>query len=96
MSYDANSSDALFSRVLQRLDTQDSRFDSQDKTLSAILAEIKATRLEHELTRKEHEDRLVSLETQRDVFRGQALVICTGISGLISFGGWFVTHFLTQ
>ena len=36
MSYDPNSTDAMFSRVLQRLDTQDA-------TLSAILAEVRRT-----------------------------------------------------
>lgn len=36
MSYDPMSTDAMFSRVLQRLDTQDA-------TLSAILAEVRRT-----------------------------------------------------
>lgn len=36
MSYDANSSDAMFSRVMNRLDTQ-------DDTLKQILAEVRKT-----------------------------------------------------
>lgn len=36
MTYDPNSTDAMFSRVLQRLDTQDA-------TLTEILAEVRKT-----------------------------------------------------
>lgn len=36
MTYDPNSTDAMFSRVLQRLDTQDT-------TLTEILAEVRKT-----------------------------------------------------
>lgn len=36
MSYDPHSNDAMFSRVMQRL-------DSQDRTLNEILAEVKKT-----------------------------------------------------
>ena len=78
MPYDPNSNDSMFSRVMGRL-------DNQDKTLETILKEVRSVS-------KDHGDRLVRLETDGAVTRGQVAAVSGLVSAVVGVIGWLLSH----
>lgn len=85
MTYDPNSNDALFSRMNQRLDTQDS-------TLSTILSEVKSLRSDMQATIAPIDKRVTALETAGAVTRGKVTAVSALVSGVVGIVGWLLTR----
>jgi hypothetical protein len=84
MTYDPNSNDAMFSRMNQRLDTQ-------DDTLKLILAEVKNLRTDMHAKIVPLENRVSSLETDKAVTKGQIVAVSGVVSTVVGFVGWLLT-----
>ena len=86
MSYDENSPDAMFSRILTRLDQQAKDTESHRKELIAVLSdvrnEVKATN-----------GRVRSIERWRDVITAKVAVISAVTSFFMGGIAWAANHF---
>lgn len=86
MGYDENSTDAMFSRILTRLDQQAKDTESHRKELIAVLSdvrnEVKATN-----------GRVRSIERWRDVITARVAAISAVTSFLMGGIAWAANHF---
>ena len=78
MGYDPNSSDSMFSRLMERMDTTDT-------TLGRI-----EDRLENFIEKSEK--RINSLENWRTDTKAKVALISFGVSALVAFVGWYLGH----
>lgn len=85
--YDENSTDAMFSRILTRLDSaaerEEARFESVGRKLDSIEAQTKITN-----------GRVTKLETWRDVVHGKITLVAAGVSVAFSIGYMLFQQFL--
>lgn len=80
MSYDPNSSDAMFSRVMQRLDQQDVNSATHRAEVKAGLAEIQSDI-------KQAHGRIGKLETWKTELKAKVAIVSVIMSGLVT-AGW--------
>lgn len=86
MSYDENSTDAMFSRIIARLDRQAEDTAQHRAELLAVLTEV---RNEVKLTN----GRVRSIERWRDVITAKVAVIAAVTSFLMGGIAWALNHF---
>ena len=86
MSYDPNSTDAMFSRVLARLDEQDRAAIKTNNDFLVILGEIRNEA-------KRTNGRVTELERWRDIITAKTAAIAGGISATIGAAAWLFQHF---
>jgi hypothetical protein len=87
MSYDEHSDDAMFSRIIARLDQQAKDTAAFRSELLAILGEV---RTEVKATN----GRVRSLERWRDVITAKVAVISAFVSFIMGGIAWAFNHFL--
>lgn len=86
MGYDENSTDAMFSRILTRLDQQAKDTESHRKELIAVLSDV---RTEVKATN----GRVRSIERWRDVITAKVAAISAITSFLMGGIAWAANHF---
>jgi hypothetical protein len=87
MSYDENSNDAMFSRILGRLDQQAKETAAFRADLLQVLGELR-----NEV--KQTNGRVLSLERWRDVITAKVAVISVVVSFIMGGIAWAFNHFL--
>ena len=87
MSYDPNSVDAMFGKVMTRLDEQDRSAGKTNADFLLILTEIRTE------ARKTN-GRVTTLETNEAVNRGRVAILATCVSAVVGAVGWFASHFM--
>ena len=86
MSYDANSNDAMFSRIIAKLEEQDRAAASSRTELIGVLREVR-----DEV--KKTNGRVTSLEKWRTVVNAKVTTIAAAVSVAASLAAWIVERF---
>jgi len=81
MSYDPNSSDSMFSRVLTRLDEQDRNTSKTNAEFLLILNDIRSEA-------RRTNGRVTKLETAQEVGKAKIAVLATAVSAAVGVAGW--------
>ncbi len=84
--YKPQSYDAMFSRIMARLDQQSRDSADHRAELMGVLTEVRA---EVRMTN----GRVKGLERWRDVINARVGVIAAGISGVVTFAAWVIQRF---
>lgn len=83
MSYDPNSQDAMFSRILQRLDQQDKGAQEYRESIKSDLAYIRTAV-------DKTNGRVNGLERWKDVVTAKTALIASIVSGGVGVAGWLI------
>lgn len=83
-SYNPRSPDAMFSRILERLDQQDRKKEDTDAKFLLVL-----NRIEGEA--KKTNGRVTALERWKDVVTAKVALIATVVSGSVGVAGWLIS-----
>jgi hypothetical protein len=81
--FNPNSSDAVFSRILQRLDEQDRHANEVRVEQIGILNEIRAEV-------KKTNGRVSAIERWRAEIKGKTAVLATVVSGIVALSAWLI------
>ena len=87
MSYDPNSTDAMFSRIIVKIEEQDRMAAAARDEFMGVLREIR-----DEV--KKTNGRVSGLEKWRAVINAKVATIAAGISVVGSIAGWLIEKFL--
>lgn len=85
MSYDPHSPDAMFSRIIQRLDEQDRQARDSSAQFLTVLGEIR------DEVRKTN-GRVSAIERWRDVITAKTAGIAAGASAVVSLALWLLKN----